>query len=323
MSFKFNLSDKVSACLQSQLGKRFTARQIAEWIFEHYPEDCERKRRESKRDLSDDTALLAAISAGITSADCTGHLSNFIPKIKATADRPRRFYWTEKSDEQEIAEAEEEAAIPAAAAPAEAAAPQKLSEHDLYPLLAKFLQAEMRIYAMRINETTSSNRHGPNGNKWLHPDIVGLKDFSKNWRPEIRETAGKFAYDRINLYSYEMKRKINRVNLREVFFQAVSNSSWANYGYLVAAELDAKAESELRLLANAHGIGFILLNTEQPEESQILIESEERDIDWDTVNRIAEENKDFRKYMKAVHQVCNNTPPEDQKIWYEAEPDEY
>jgi hypothetical protein len=47
-------------------------------------------------------------------------------------------------------------------------------------------------------------------------------------------------------------------NVREAFFQTVSNSSWANYAYLVASSLDAKAKDELELLSEAHGIGFYL-----------------------------------------------------------------
>ncbi len=35
----------------------------------------------------------------------------------------------------------------------------------------------------------------------------------------------------------KQKKIINRSNLRESFFQALSNSSWAHYGYLVAADL--------------------------------------------------------------------------------------
>jgi hypothetical protein len=33
-----------------------------------------------------------------------------------------------------------------------------------------------------------------------------------------------------------MKKELNFSNLRESYFQAVSNSSWANEGYLVTAE---------------------------------------------------------------------------------------
>jgi uncharacterized protein len=35
-------------------------------------------------------------------------------------------------------------------------------------------------------------------------------------------------------------------NLREVFFQAVSNSSWANEGYLEAAEIDTANEKLIK-----------------------------------------------------------------------------
>ena len=35
---KFNLIDKVVKCLEQHKEKRLTARDIAEWIFEHYDE---------------------------------------------------------------------------------------------------------------------------------------------------------------------------------------------------------------------------------------------------------------------------------------------
>ena len=45
---------------------------------------------------------------------------------------------------------------------------------------------------------------------------------------------------------------------RECFFHTVSNSSWANFGYLVAAEIEGdKTLKALRMLADAHGIGVI------------------------------------------------------------------
>ena len=56
----------------------------------------------------------------------------------------------------------------------------------------------------------------------------------------------------------------NRIllNYREFFFQAVSNSSWANEGYLVAAEIiqDDELLSELECLSIAFGIGIIQLD---------------------------------------------------------------
>jgi hypothetical protein len=35
-----------------------------------------------------------------------------------------------------------------------------------------------------------------------------------------------------------MKKNLNFTNLREYYFQAVSNSSWANEGYIVALDID-------------------------------------------------------------------------------------
>ena len=56
----------------------------------------------------------------------------------------------------------------------------------------------------------------------------------------------------------------NRIllNYRESFFQAVSYSSWANEGYLVAAEIiqDDELLSELECLSIAFGIGIIQLD---------------------------------------------------------------
>lgn len=39
-------------------------------------------------------------------------------------------------------------------------------------------------------------------------------------------------------FSFELKLKIDKSNLTECYFQAVSNSSWANFGYLVVGDLD-------------------------------------------------------------------------------------
>ena len=64
------------------------------------------------------------------------------------------------------------------------------------------------------------------------------------------------------------KNSINRSNVREAFFQTVSNSSWADFGYLVALEIaDDAAMKELRMLSGLHGIGFIRLDMDNPPES--------------------------------------------------------
>ena len=61
-----------------------------------------------------------------------------------------------------------------------------------------------------------------------------------------------------------MKKTLNFTNLREYYFQAVSNSSWANEGYSVALDIDEDDSflAELKRLNNAFGIGVIKLNAE-------------------------------------------------------------
>ncbi|EJY0899377.1 hypothetical protein OE993_004605, partial [Vibrio parahaemolyticus] len=91
-------------------------------------------------------------------------------------------------------------------------------------------------------------------------------------------------------------------NVRKSFFQAVSNSSWANEGDLVATSIaDANTEHELRMLSALHGIGVIVLNTSNPSESEFWLPARTRpEVDWQSVIRIVEENTDFKAYIEQV-----------------------
>jgi len=91
------------------------------------------------------------------------------------------------------------------------------------------------------------------------------------------------------------------------FIQAVSNSSWANEGYLVTLNIDDDPtfKDEVRRLNNAFGIGIIKLNPENIFESEILFPSRiNQEIDWDTVNRLANENSDFNDFLKLITEDC-------------------
>jgi len=166
------------------------------------------------------------------------------------------------------------------------------------------LWAEFEVYSKRIDEKRSSNKRGPNGNRWLYPDLVGMEDLGVDWHQEVKDCVNQYSDKRTKLWSFEVKLLINRSNVRECFFQSVSNSSWSNFGYLVAAEIEGQDTlKELRMLFAAHGIGLIKLDVESPSESQVLIPARERgEIDWDTANRLATENKDFLEYVKLVKQ---------------------
>ncbi|KTD62123.1 COG2958 family protein [Legionella spiritensis] len=291
-----NLTKITIDFLKSNQGQKFTAKEIAEWIFANYPEECKKKQQRSKATvipLDTNDALINQLVREITAKNTRLELDN----IKTTADRPREYYYTELSDSDEIQIIEEDVDN------SSAQVNQKPREHDLYPILSEFLWSELNIYSKRIDEKKSSNRYGQGGNKWLHPDIVGLEDLSRHWNHEVKDCVQHYYDKKTKLWSFEVKIKVNLSNLREVFFQTISNSSWANFGYLVANVLDDKAAHELRILSSLHGIGFIKLNTENPAESQIQIPARERpQIDWDNVNRILEENTDFKEYIKFVRQ---------------------
>ena len=282
--------------LQQRPDEKFTAREIADWIFENHPNECRQKQERSNR-LNDEKKLLQQIVAEIGAH--RSRIQKREPKIKTTEGRPRKYYFTQSPDSEEIKHAESDKTL---ATEKSNDSRIKEKEHDLYPTLSKFLRSELSIYSKRIDEKRSRNSGGAGGNKWLHPDLVGMEDLSVDWSSQIKNCVGQYADKKTKLWSFEVKILINRSNVREAFFQAVSNASWANFGYLVASDIQGNDTlKELRMLASLHGIGFICLDTENPSESQIMIPAKERiEIDWDTANRLTEENKDFREYIASI-----------------------
>jgi len=285
-----------SRYLREHPEQRFTAREIARWMMTAFPAECQEKKAKSAAIDSDD-ALLQQIVAEIGSN--RPGMQKKHPQIKTTEQRPRRYYWTDKTDETEVEEAE------AGQIDNQALADTPVhSEHALYPLLSRFLADDQAVFSLRIDERKSSNRKGPQGNKWLYPDLVGMEDITADWNNEVRECAGQYGDKKTRLWSFEVKLLLNRSNVREAYFQAVSNSSWANFGYLAAAVIEGpETMRELRMLFALHGIGLIRLNMENPSESDIMIPARERDmVDWTTCSRLADENPDFHKFIKQVRQ---------------------
>ena len=291
-----NLAKAVLGYLKGRPDEKLTARQIAEWIFATFPDECQAKKQSSQY-VSTDAELVQQLVAEISSQ--RPRLQKRHPELKTTEGRPRKYYYSEKSDIAEVAAAE-----CVVAALTTDSIDTKLGEHAMYPLLSMYLWEEFGVYSKRIDEKRSSNKRGPNGNRWLYPDLVGMEDLGAEWHQEVRDCVNQYSDKRTKLWSFEVKLLINRSNVRECFFQAVSNSSWANFGYLVAAEIEGQDTlKELRMLFAAHGIGLIKLDADNPAESQVLIPARERDeIDWDMANRLATENRDFLEYVKLVKQ---------------------
>ena len=288
-----NIPNLIVEFLQQNLEQKFTAREIAEWIIETNPDECRQKEIDSKAKRP----ILQQISAEVNSY--RSKIQKKYPGIQTTDDRPQKYYFTESTSR-----AKSKNALNLEISPTSRVNPLGIKEENLYPMLIESLWKKLQIYSMRIDERRSRNSRKSGGNKWLYPDIVGIEDLSRDWHRETKDCVQEYAANKCKLWSFEVKTQIYRYNVREAFFQAVSNSSWANFGYLVASGIDgSETQKELRMLASLHGIGFIRLDVENPTESEIIIPAKERsEIDWDTANRLVEENKDFLKYIKSIRQ---------------------
>ena len=174
-------------------------------------------------------------------------------------------------------------------------------ERDLHILLSSFVRLDGHFQCVTKTIYHETSRRGKNGkNKWLHPDVVGVHFPFESYTENTLKLFDILKVNPYKLYSFEIKICLNLANLRECYFQAVSNSSWAHEGYLVALRISREPEmlDELRRLNNAFGIGVIRLDAEHFMQSEILFSSKEKEsLDWDTVNRLVDENRDFRNFL--------------------------
>ena len=135
-------------------------------------------------------------------------------------------------------------------------------ERDLHPLLSYFAYSNGQFNRGKaiLTKTIFHEKSRKDGlSEWVHPDIVGVYIPIEDWNREIIELNNISNSNAITLLSFELKKSIDRNNYREYFFQAVSNSSWANEGYLVAANIaeDDELLNELERLSTSFGIGLI------------------------------------------------------------------
>jgi hypothetical protein len=101
----------------------------------------------------------------------------------------------------------------------------------------------------------------------------------------------------------ELKKEINSdAELKKAFFQAVSNSSWANYGYLVAFEFSDGIKDEMERLNQSFGIGFIKLNA-NPFESRILHQARYHELDFQTIDKLCQINLEFKKFIGQMEKL--------------------
>ena len=174
-------------------------------------------------------------------------------------------------------------------------------ERSLHRLFCSFLRTR-GILAKTIFHEKSSYKND-NAQKWIHPDIVGVQfeDFKNDATLALlKATEPK---QTVHLYSYELKRTIESdYQLKQYYFQALSNSSWANFGYLVAFEINEALDEEMARLNNAFGIGIILM---QANDSKILYPAREKALDYNTIEKLNNLNSDFCEFIKRLSKVMN------------------
>lgn len=172
-------------------------------------------------------------------------------------------------------------------------------EKDLHPYLTYYAYYHLHCYTKTISHSQSSKREF---GEWVHPDIVGCYFPLDDWKQEVYELSSSIGNISIRLLSFELKRELSFGNLRESFFQTVSNSSWANESYLVAAEVSEEEEfrSELSRLSTSFGIGVIKLNLADAHSSEIIFPAKYREaLDWETINKLTM-NSDFKEFISTV-----------------------
>lgn len=171
-------------------------------------------------------------------------------------------------------------------------------ERQLHPFLTYFAAFNWNASTKTIQHTKSKKKFF---GEWMHPDMVGCQFPFFDYQTELADFASQANVSVIKLFSFELKRELSFDNLRESFFQAVSNSSWANAGYLVAANISADKDfrDELARLSKSFGIGVIELHLDDPDASEIIFTATEKEqLEWETMNRLASNNPDFAALLK-------------------------
>lgn len=196
----------------------------------------------------------------------------------------------------------------------------KFDERDLHPLLVYFLKhnenfglESKTIFHEKCIKYTKGK------GLWNYPDIVGVRfpnlaDVTTNLLSNINQGSYQF-------YSFELKISINFSNLKECYFQAVSNSSWANEGYLVVfKDIEEDVLKELKRLNQSFGIGVIQLE-KNPLESEVILPAHSRNLDIETLNMLVKDSPDFQNFVKEIsghiaakNQQLGNLPIKSDKV---------
>ena len=176
-------------------------------------------------------------------------------------------------------------------------------ERDLHTLLSTYLKSK-NIYSKTILHEESKNSKDEH-QKWIHPDMIGIELL--HLKSKINKAFMKVLNksETFSLTSYEIKKEINTdYDLKKYYFQAVSNSSWANYGYLVAFEINDNLKAEMERLNQSFGIGIIKLEA-TPFESKVLFQPEFKELDFKTIDKLCKINTKYEKFIELIEKTLS------------------
>ncbi len=178
-------------------------------------------------------------------------------------------------------------------------------ERNLHPFLTymAYHNENLKCYTKTIFHEGSLK--SPKGmDRWLYPDMVGVRFLHAELSNEnLIAFSKKFDTLPIKLVSFELKKEIKRENCRECYFQAISNSSWANEGYLVGHHIDTHNPKLMDLLKRLHasfGIGVIDLRTDEDKSAILLNAKYKEKIDYTVALELSEKNEEFSGFLKSV-----------------------
>lgn len=184
---------------------------------------------------------------------------------------------------------------------------KKIKEEDLHKPLTKYLY-DVKIYSKTIN-ANSTSEHKKGKMKWGTPDIVAVT-FKEYINKSILRLCEKINVPTTELCAYELKLELKMYNLTEYFFQALSNSGWANEAWLVAEDIDEEdieLMDEIKRLNQAFGVGIIHLDYENPEESSVLYAAKKNiNLDLDTMDKLSH-NREFKDFIEDVDDILSSS----------------
>ncbi|MFP6321976.1 HrgA protein [Helicobacter pylori] len=178
-------------------------------------------------------------------------------------------------------------------------------ERDLHPFLTymAYYNENLKCYTKTIfHEESSKSIKGMD--RWLYPDMVGVRFLHAELSNEnLIAFSKKFDTLPVKLMSFELKKEISVNNCRECYFQAISNSSWANEGYLVGRHIETHNSKLMDLLKRLHasfGIGVIDLRTDEDKSAILLNAKYKEKIDYTVALELSDKNKKFSGFLKSV-----------------------